>query len=71
MKRSFLLVFLLWISIGGGVIAQNRSIRFEPKDWKKAVEKARKENKLFFWIVIPPGAGPCKNLAANIFTKML
>ena len=40
MKRSFLLVFLLWISIGGGVIAQNRSIRFEPKDWKKAVEKA-------------------------------
>ena len=48
MKRSFLLVFLLWISIGGGVIAQNRSIRFEPKDWKKAVEKARKENKLIF-----------------------
>ena len=42
MKRSFLLVFLLWISIGGGVIAQNRSIRFEPKDWKIAVEKARR-----------------------------
>lgn len=69
MKRSFLLVFLLWISIGGGVIAQNRSIRFEPKDWKKAVEKARKENKLIFLDCHTSWCGPCKNLAANIFTK--
>ena len=63
MKRSFLLVFLLWISIGGGVIAQNRSIRFEPKDWKKAVEKARKENKLIFLDCHTSWCGPCKNLA--------
>lgn len=69
MKRSFLLVFLLWISIGGGVIAQNRSIRFEPKDWKKAVEKARKENKLIFLDCHTSWCWPCKNLAANIFTK--
>lgn len=69
MKRSFLSLFLLWISINGGVTAQNRSIRFEPKDWKKAVVKARNENKLIFLDCHTSWCGPCKNLAANIFTK--
>ena len=68
MKRSFLLVFLLWISIGGGVIAQNRSIRFEPKDWKKAVEKARKENKLIF---LDCHAGLVKIWLPTFLPKML
>lgn len=72
MKRSFLLVFLLWISIGGGVIAQNRSIRFEPKDWKKAVEKARKENKLIFLDCHTiPGAGLVKIWLPTFLPKML
>ena len=54
MKRSFLLVFST-LDKHCGVIAQNQ-YPFR-RDWKKAVEKARKENKAFFWIVIPPGAG--------------
>lgn len=69
MTKPFILFLLLWISISGEVTAQNRSIHFEPKNWKKAVAKAREENKLIFLDCHTSWCGPCKNLATNIFTK--
>lgn len=65
--------FLLFVVFLGGIvfsgITQNRSIIFEPKDWKKAVAKAKKENKLIFLDCHTSWCGPCKHLAKNIFTQ--
>lgn len=67
---KFLLLFIMgWVGISVGGIAQNRSITFEPKDWKQAVEKAKRENKLIFLDCYTSWCGPCKNLAANVFTR--
>ena len=67
--KSFLLFVMLWAGIGWGVMAQNRSITFEPRVWKKAVAKAKQENKLIFLDCHTSWCGPCKHLAANIFTR--
>lgn len=69
MTKPFILFLLLWMSISGGVAAQNRSIHFEPKNWKKAVAKAKEENKLIFLDCHTSWCGPCKNLATQIFTQ--
>lgn len=67
---KFLICFIIcWIGVSASGIAQNRSITFEPKDWKQAVEKAKKENKLIFLDCYTSWCGPCKNLATNIFTR--
>ena len=63
-----LLLFFVGIFSENG-FAQNRQIHFEEKDWDAAIFKARKENKLIFLDCHTSWCGPCKNLAANIFTK--
>lgn len=67
--KKFLLFALLLGGIWGTVVSQNRSISFEPRDWKKVVAKAKKENKLIFLDCHTSWCGPCKNLAKNIFTR--
>lgn len=63
---GFIIGWMVFVVEGA---AQNRSITFEPKDWKQAVEKAKGENKLIFLDCYTSWCGPCKNLAANIFTR--
>lgn len=50
-------------------IAQNRSIAFEHGTFKEIKEKAAKENKLIFIDAYTSWCGPCKWMAANIFTN--
>lgn len=67
---KFFIGFIIgWMVFAVEGTAQNRSITFEPKDWKQAVEKAKGENKLIFLDCYTSWCGPCKNLAANIFTR--
>jgi thiol-disulfide isomerase/thioredoxin len=68
MKKIILLVWLL--GLGYGTMAQNRSISFETtKEWKRVVNKARKEKKLIFVDCYTDWCGPCKLLATNVFTR--
>lgn len=67
MKKVILSIACVLCIVSG--MAQNRSIYFEPKDWKKAVAKAKLENKLIFLDCYTSWCGPCKNLAQNIFTR--
>lgn len=67
--KSFLLLLIFEIGVCFVGMAQNRSILFEAKEWKKAVVKAKKENKLIFLDCYTSWCGPCKNLAKNIFTR--
>lgn len=69
MKKIIALMVLV-AGIGFGALAQNRSIQFEEtKEWKKIVKKAKKEKKLVFVDCYTDWCGPCKMLAANVFTQ--
>lgn len=46
--EKLLLLIMLWIGFCVAGTAQNRSITFEPRNWKKAVAKAKQENRLIF-----------------------
>jgi thiol-disulfide isomerase/thioredoxin len=68
MKKLILIISLLGLVYG--TTAQNRSIAFEvTKEWKKVVNKAKKEKKLIFVDCYTDWCGPCKTLAANVFTR--
>jgi thiol-disulfide isomerase/thioredoxin len=68
MKKLILLVCLLGLVYN--VTAQNRNITFETtKEWKKVTNKAKKEKKLIFVDCYTDWCGPCKLLAANVFTQ--
>ena len=69
MKKILLLSIIFCWAVVWPAASQNRSITFEPKDWKKAVAKAKMENKLIFLDCHTSWCGPCKNLATNIFTQ--
>lgn len=65
-----ILAAALLIGLAIGAAAQNRSIDFEEtKVWKEIVDKAKKENKLIFVDCYTDWCGPCRQLAANVFTK--
>jgi len=49
--------------------SQNRSIRFTEKTWAEIQSMARKENKLIFLDAFASWCGPCKWMAANVFTN--
>lgn len=69
MKKLFLAATMLLLSVTAS-IAQNRSINFEQtKVWKEIIEKAKAEKKLIFVDCYTDWCGPCKWLAANIFTQ--
>lgn len=48
--------------------AQNTSIKFEEGTWSEIVAKAQKENKHIFLDAYAAWCGPCKWMAANVFT---
>lgn len=66
---GFWLFLFLLNGLYENVFAQNRQINFESRDWDAALLKARRENKLIFLDCHTSWCGPCKNLAANVFTK--
>jgi thiol-disulfide isomerase/thioredoxin len=49
--------------------AQNRSINFEKGNWEEILAKAEKENKIIFLDAYTTWCGPCKWMAANVFTN--
>lgn len=55
--------------ITGVCLAQNRSIKFETSTFADVKAKAKKENKLIFVDAFTTWCGPCKWMAANIFTN--
>ncbi|MCB0480091.1 MAG: thioredoxin family protein [Flavobacteriales bacterium] len=63
-----IMILLLSSLAALGLNAQNRSIDFE-KDYKKALKKAKAENKLIFLDAYATWCGPCKWMAANVFTN--
>ncbi len=68
--KKLILTAVLIAGITLGAQAQNRSIDFlETKVWKEIVEKAKAENKLIFVDCYTDWCGPCKMLAANVFTQ--
>ena len=64
-----LIIAALFAVFAVGAQAQNRSIIFESPDWEQAVAKAKKENKLIFVDCYTTWCGPCKKMAAEVFTK--
>jgi thiol-disulfide isomerase/thioredoxin len=55
--------------MAGFTNAQNRSINFEKGNWEEILTKAEKENKLIFLDAYTTWCGPCKWMAANVFTN--
>ena len=49
--------------------ADSGGIEFIESSWTKALEKAKKENKLIFLDAYAEWCGPCKQLKRNTFTK--
>ena len=64
-----LIIAAFFAVFAAGAHAQNRSIIFESPDWERAVAKAKKENKLIFVDCYTTWCGPCKKMAAEVFTK--
>ena len=69
MKSSFpgLTVFLVFISLTG--FNQNRSITFIDKPWSELLDQAKTQNKMIFLDGFASWCGPCKWMAANMFTN--
>ena len=69
MKKVILAPILLFVCTFWA-IAQNRSIVFEEsRVWNEIVAKAKNEKKLIFVDCYTDWCGPCKQLAANVFTQ--
>lgn len=64
------LLVVLVVLLANYASAQNRSIQFEEsKSWKKAVKKAKEQQQLIFVDCYADWCGPCKRLAAEVFTQ--
>jgi thiol-disulfide isomerase/thioredoxin len=66
MKHLLLTAGILYT---GGLMAQNRRIDFEQPSLTAAFVKARQENKLIFVDCATSWCGPCKEMAAHVFTQ--
>lgn len=51
------------------VNANAQGIEFSESPWKEALKKAKEENKLMFVDAYTTWCGPCKVMAANVFTQ--
>jgi thiol-disulfide isomerase/thioredoxin len=69
MQKFFLILALVFVFSFPDGFSQNRSIRFNEKPWKEIVEMAKKENKMIFLDAYASWCGPCKWMAANMFTN--
>lgn len=68
--KKMILAAVLTVAFSFGAFAQNRSIDFEEtKVWTEIVAKAKAEKKLIFIDCYTDWCGPCKQLAANVFTQ--
>lgn len=66
MKRAICLVFFL--STAASLFSQSRGIQFFQGTWKEALALAAKENKPLFVDAYTAWCGPCKYMAAHVFT---
>jgi thiol-disulfide isomerase/thioredoxin len=64
----FIIPFVITLSISDG-FSQNRSIQFQQKPWSEILAQAKKENKFIFMDAFASWCGPCKWMAANMFTN--
>ena len=67
-KFILLLALGILLSISDG-FSQNRSIHFIDKPWQDIVAMAKQENKTIFLDAYASWCGPCKWMAANMFTN--
>ncbi len=69
MKIKFATFFtILTLTIFSG-FSQNQSIVFVEKPWSEILSQAKSENKLIFLDAYTTWCGPCKWMAANMFTN--
>lgn len=69
MKKTLFILFYLMLFVGVGY-AQESGIRFEQtREWKQIVKKAKKEKKMIFVDCYTDWCGPCRTMAANVFTQ--
>jgi thiol-disulfide isomerase/thioredoxin len=66
MKKTLLIILLATINIA---FAQNKNIQFETGTWDDILARAKRENKPIFLDAYASWCGPCKWMAANVFTK--
>jgi thiol-disulfide isomerase/thioredoxin len=67
MKKIFFCIIACFLVFS--IEAQNSSIQFEQGTWDEILAKAKKENKPIFLDAYASWCGPCKWMAANIFTQ--
>ncbi len=67
-KIILIITLLIGSSISDG-FSQTRSIKFIEKPWQEIVTMAKKENKVIFLDAYASWCGPCKWMAANMFTN--
>ena len=69
MKKAFLIISIVITMALSDGYGQNRTIQFTEKPWSEILAQAKKDNKLIFMDAYASWCGPCKWMAANIFTK--
>jgi len=66
-KAQLLLIICSFIFVAG--FSQNRSINFIEKGWSEIISMAKAQNKMIFLDGYASWCGPCKWMAANMFTR--
>ena len=66
--KRVLLTILLILSCASG-FSQNRSITFIEKPWQELLAQAKTQNRMIFMDAYTSWCGPCKWMAANMFTN--
>ncbi|MFZ4523446.1 MAG: thioredoxin family protein [Bacteroidales bacterium] len=69
MRYKLRLLSFTLIVLSLNAFTQNRSITFLEKSWPELLSQAKTENRLIFLDAYTSWCGPCKWMAANMFTK--